>query len=118
VDPPRSREEGRSAPSGRIVGERRTCKARAIVGAHVNQRHHAVIDLGLAALQRRADILRPGDVFGEVRLARDDAVVFEVVVDVQLFADQRLALGDGARSRRLGDVRRAMKLGPLRASAR
>ncbi len=37
------------------------------------------------------------DVFAEVGLDRRDAVAFQVVVDAQLFADHRLALGDGAR---------------------
>ncbi len=37
------------------------------------------------------------DVFAEVGLDRGDAVAFQVIVDAQLLADHRLALGDGAR---------------------
>ena len=43
------------------------------------------------------------DVFAEVGLDRRDAVLFQVVVDVQLLADHRLALGDGSCADPLAD---------------
>ncbi len=43
------------------------------------------------------------DVFAEIGLDRGDAVAFQVVVDAQLLADHRLALGDGAGIGRTAD---------------
>ena len=63
----------------------------------------------LVEVERRRDdvagqlVAKLDDVFAEIGLDRRDVVAFEVVVDAQLLADHRLALGDGAGIGRAAD---------------
>ena len=70
ANPPPRNARGRGKGLGRIVREAHSAIAGAVVGAHVDQRHHALVHLALRAFQRGANVLRLGHVLAGVAAQR------------------------------------------------
>ena len=92
------------AQPGACLGQDVAAFAEYAVGRQVGVRlAEAVLPVLLVEVERRRNdvarqfVAKLDDVFAEIGFDRRDAVAFQVVVDAQLLADHRLALGDGAR---------------------
>ena len=107
---PTSAARNRSPQLGACLGQDVAAFVEHAVRRQVGVRlAEARLPVLLVEVERRRDdvagqlVTKLDDVFAEIGLDRRDAVAFQVVVDAQLLADHRLALGDGAGVGRAAD---------------